>query len=219
MLEISEFGTDDGRASKAWSANSPIAMRNSRWNPAGRNWIVSTSIFRAAPVGRVAGCRARRRRSGERFPAGPHPRCGRCTGLADRIRETGRAERRSRPPKPLPGLSDPGPARSIPVSVSRDSFSLVPGSPETQTVSQISDFPRDVHEILAPCQKCQGAIFKRAKVPRSRNSVPTSRMRHVVYWASRSPAWSGKWGGGGWGRLYEPTSHAGRGRPAIADGK
>ena len=80
-------------------------IKSLTWLPsAGLNCLIGPGD--SGPVGRVAACRGQPRRSGERSLARPHPRCGRCTGLADRVRETGRAERRSgmRPPRREYGL-------------------------------------------------------------------------------------------------------------------
>jgi hypothetical protein len=107
LLEIPQFGTDDG--SRLESLVGKLVHRHAkqsvepRWTELEREHI---ELGRIAPVGRVAACKAPLRRSGERSLGRPHPRGGRCTGLADRIRETGRAERRSgmRPPRQEYGL-------------------------------------------------------------------------------------------------------------------
>jgi hypothetical protein len=44
---------------------------------------------------------------------------------------------------------------------------------------------------LAPCQQCQGVPSQAHEVPRSRNSVPISRMQHVVLFQPSQGGWAG----------------------------
>lgn len=72
-----------------------------------------------------------------------------------------RAEEKWAASKSPPGAAPRPERRAVHPSLSlRDSFSLVPGVLETQAVSQISDSPRDVHEILAPVPKVPGRHFQ-----------------------------------------------------------